>query len=103
MLASTPAVIAGGNETSQLVYNARSGQAMSETEPGYTPVYFPFGWQAHETLKKVHRGDYFGISGRVMSLLSSFALIYLSISGIVMYLELVSKRRSIGRKELFWS
>jgi len=95
-------VIAGGNETTQLVYNARSGQAMTQTEPGYPMVYFPFGWLNHETLKKFHRGDYFGLSGRVMSMLSSLALIYLSISGIVMYLELWGKRRRIGRKALFW-
>ena len=96
-------VIAGGSDTTQLVYNAHSGQTMSETEPGYAQVYYPFGWQAHETLKEIHRGDYFGLSGRAMSLLSSLALIYLSISGIVMYLELLAKRRRIGRKALFWS
>ena len=96
-------VIAGGNETSQLVYNAHSGRAMSQTEPGYPRVYFPFGWLNHEELKKFHRGDYFGLSGRAVSLLSSFALIYLSISGIVMYLELLQRRRAIGRKEFFWS
>lgn len=95
-------VIAGGSQTSQLVYNARNGQSMSETEGGYAPVYYPFGWQYHEAVKKLHRGDYFGFSGRVMGMFSGFALIYLSISAIVMYLELLRKRRRIGKNGLFW-
>ena len=95
-------IVTGGGKSQQLVYNASTGSAMSETEPNYPEVGFPFGWQAHQTAKSVHRGDYFGITGRVMDLLSGLAMIYLSVSGIVMYYTMWRKRQGAGRPSLLW-
>ncbi|HUO23994.1 MAG TPA: PepSY-associated TM helix domain-containing protein [Caulobacteraceae bacterium] len=86
----------------QLVYDASTGRRVSETEPGYPRVGFPFGWQAHQTAKSIHRGDAFGLTGRFMDLLSGLALIYLSVSGVVMYLDMWKRRRALGRKGLVW-
>jgi len=95
-------VVTGGPTSRQLVYNARTGAAMTTTEAGYPAMPLPFGWEAHQTAKRIHRGDYFGLTGRWMDLLSGFAMIYLSISGIVMYATMWRKRRETGRKALVW-
>lgn len=96
------AVISDGEEARQYVFNAVTGRRVSETELGYPRTPFPFGWQAHQIAKSIHRGDFFGLTGRWMDLLAGFAMIYLSVSGIVMYYELWKKRRKAGRKGLIW-
>jgi uncharacterized iron-regulated membrane protein len=95
-------VVTGGADSRQLVFDARSGEAMALTEPGYPPVPFPFGWQAHETAKHIHRGDIAGLTGRWLDLLAGLALVYFALSGGVMYLRLWRKRAGGGRRGLFW-
>ena len=97
-------LIAGdGNQTQQLVFNAETGKPMSLTEPEYPKTHYRFGWQEHELMKKIHRGDAFGIPGRMMDLFAGLSLIYLSISGVVMYVDLWRRRRRGGRSALFWA
>jgi hypothetical protein len=97
-------LIAGnGNDTQQLVFNADTGRRMNITEPEYPKTHYYLGWQEHETMKKIHRGDAFGVTGRVMDLFAGLSLIYLSISGGVMYLNLWWRRRRGGRTALFWT
>lgn len=93
-------VITGENEPRQLVYNATTGARASETEPGYPVTGFPFGWQAHQYAKMLHRGDMFGMTGRMMDLFSGLSMIYLSISGIVMYYQHWKVRRHRKRDAL---
>lgn len=95
-------VVTGGAQSRQLVFNAQTGATMALTEPGYPPVPFPFGWQAHETAKLIHRGDILGMTGRWLDLLAGVALVYFSISGGVMYLDLWRRRAKGGRRALFW-
>lgn len=95
-------VISGDTEARQLVYNARTGAPMRETEPGYPKTGFPFGWQVHQWAKQVHNGTIIGLTGRAISLLSGIALLYLSVSGIIMYLTLWRRRARNSRKGLFW-
>lgn len=97
-------VISGlGDDTQQLVFNAMTGQRVSETEPGYPETGFPFGWQAHQIAKQIHRGDYIGLSGRWMDLIAGISIVFLSLSGAVMYLDMWSRRRRAGRNALVWS
>ncbi len=96
-------IVSGGEEAQQLVFNAVTGKHASETEPGYPVTGFPFGWQAHQWAKMVHRGDMFGLSGRFMDLFAGLSMVYLSISGIAMYWDMWSKRRKAGRPRLFWT
>jgi hypothetical protein len=96
-------IVTGEEEARQLVFNAATGRRASETEPGYPDTGFPFGWQAHQVAKSVHRGDFFGLTGRLMDLFSGLAMIYLSISGIAMYYELWKKQRKAGRSGLVWT
>lgn len=97
-------VVAGkGDDAQQLIYNAATGARAGLSGPNYPFTGFPLGWELHEWMKKVHRGDAFGIPGRIMSLLSALSLAFLSISGMTMYFDLLRRRRAAGRKRLFWS
>lgn len=96
-------IVTGGDaESRQLLFNATTGKPMSLTEPGYAPVPFPFGWQAHETAKLIHRGDIAGMPGRWLDLLAGLGLVYFSLSGVIMYLTLWRRRAKGGRRRLFW-
>ncbi len=96
-------IVTGGETTRQLAYNTATGRMAGLSGPGYPATGMTFGWQVTQIAKKIHRGDYIGISGRWMSLLTGLSLLYLSISGAVIYFELWNKRRRQGRRELFWS
>lgn len=88
--------------TRQLVFDTDTGKQVSLTEDHYPPSGFPFGLQMHENIKHFHSGFLFGLPARMISLLAGLALIYLSISGIVMYFEMWAKRRKAGRLAFFW-
>jgi uncharacterized iron-regulated membrane protein len=96
-------IVGSGDDTQQVVFNAATGHRASLTEPGYPPTGFPFGWQAHQVAKQVHRGSYIGLSGRWMDLCGGLAMIYLSLSGVVMYVEMWNRRRRSGRRALLWT
>jgi uncharacterized iron-regulated membrane protein len=95
-------VITGGDTTDQLVFNAETGQPASLTEPAYPPVGFPFGVQVHENIKHFHSGEMFGLSGQMMNLLAGLSLLFLSVSGLVMYFDMWLKRCKGGRGSLLW-
>jgi hypothetical protein len=99
-------IVAGGNDandTRQLVFNAETGQPAGTTEPSYPYSGFPFGWEEHELMKQIHRGDAFGVPGRLMDLFAGLSLVFLSASGLVMYVDLLRRRWRSGRKQLFWT
>lgn len=96
-------VVGQGDDTQQVVFNTNTGRRASETEPGYPDTGFPFGWQAHQWAKQIHRGSIIGLSGRWMDLIGGVALIYLSMSGVVMYFDLWNRRRKSGRPSLLWT
>ena len=96
-------VITSGDDTRQLVFNAETGVRASMTEPGYPNVAFPFGWEEHELVKQIHRGDAFGVPGRLMDVFAGLSLVFLSISGLIMYLDLLRKRWRAERKQMFWA
>ena len=95
-------VIAGGDETVQRAFNAVTGRPVSETEPGYPGTDMTYGWQIDQIAKQIHRGDYIGLSGRWIDLLCGLSLLYLSISGAVIYFELWNRRRKMGRPRFLW-
>ncbi len=96
------AIITGGETTRQILFNADTGKIATLGEPGYPQSGFPFGTQVHEDIKHFHSGDMFGIPTRVMNLLAGLALIYLSVSGIVMYVQLWLRRRKNGKSAPVW-
>lgn len=98
------AVISDGEVARQLVFNAVTGERVISNRFGWTTTpTFPFGWHAHQVAKSIHRGDFIGMSGRFMDLTAGLSMIYLSVSGVVMYWEMWRKRRRTGRKGLLWT
>lgn len=95
-------LVTGGNDNKQVVFNAQTGRAVSETEPGYPPAGFPFGWQAHQIAKDVHRGGIIGLPGRFMDLFAGLSMFYLSASGIWIYIDLWKRRRRAGKPAPIW-
>ncbi|WP_250518386.1 PepSY-associated TM helix domain-containing protein [Caballeronia sp. ATUFL_M1_KS5A] len=97
-------VVAGDNaDTQQLAFNAATGDKASLSGPGYPDTNQTYGWQVAQIAKKIHRGDWMGPVGRYVDLIAGAALLYLTISGLVMYVELWSRRRKMGRNGLLWS
>jgi hypothetical protein len=96
-------VVTGETDARQLVFNAATGRPASETEPGYPDTGMPFGWRVGQIVKQLHRGDLFGFPGRVMAVLAGLSLLYLAISGTVVYVDLWRRRRKMGRNGLFWA
>ena len=88
--------------TRQLVFNTATGKEVSLTEPGYPSSGFPFGLQMHEDIKHLHSGFLFGLWARVLDLLAGLGLIFLSISGLLMYLDMWTNRRIAGRGQFLW-
>jgi len=95
-------IYGSGADTSQIVYNTSTGRRTSTTEPGYPYTGFPLGWKWHELMKQIHRGDIIGIPGRFMDLFAAFSLVFLSASGLVMYLDVWKKRRRTGKSSPVW-
>ncbi len=96
-------VVVSGADTHQYVFDATSGREAWLYETGYPRTGQTFGWQVDETFKMIHRGDYFGLPGRILSLLAGFGLLYLCVSGGMMYWEVYRARRKRGKKALFWT
>jgi hypothetical protein len=61
---------------------------------GYSPQH---GW-----LQNLHAGYFMGTFGRWLSIAMASGLLVLSVSGIVMYVQMHGARSRIGRKSLFW-
>ncbi|MBC2665361.1 PepSY domain-containing protein [Novosphingobium flavum] len=95
-------IIAADKNTSQLVYNAKTGAPMTLSEPGYPDTYYPTGWEGNQVLKRLHRGDSAGMLGRWLVTLAALSVCYLSISGVVIYLKEWRRRRKSGRGAFIW-
>jgi hypothetical protein len=95
-------IVAADSTSSQLVWNTRTGAVMKMWEPGYPDLSFPTGWELHQKLKQFHRGDLFGLTGRWLILLGGLSLVYLSVSGAFMWVQMYRRRRRNGRNELLW-
>jgi uncharacterized iron-regulated membrane protein len=98
-------VVVAGNDagTKQLAFNAVTGDKAGLSGPGYPDTNQTYGWQVAQIAKQLHRGDWMGPAGRYVDLLAGLSLLYLTISGLVMYFELWSRRRKAGRHGLLWS
>lgn len=85
-----------------ILFDTATGKLATLGEPNYPASGFPLGTQVHEDIKHLHSGMLLGIGGRMMNLLAGLSLVWLSVSGMVMYGQMVAKRRLSGRKALFW-
>ncbi len=60
------------------------------------------GRELHEFIQHLHTGEQFGPVGKWIGIVSGFALVFFSISGLVLYFEMLSRRAQQGRKAPFW-
>ena len=97
------AVVTATTPTRQRVYNAASGKEQNLSSPLYPPSMFPFGTDVHEWVKHFHSGELFGLPARMLDLLAGLSLVFLSGSGLWMYIEMWRKRARSGRRKLFWN
>jgi uncharacterized iron-regulated membrane protein len=88
-------IVYGETDTRQLAFNAVTGQKASLSGPDYPRTGQTFGWQGDQILKGFHRGDFIGLTGRWLSLITGFALLFLSTSGGVMYAELRRRQKPV--------
>jgi hypothetical protein len=95
-------IVTGDEPARQLVFDTGSGRQAGLYESGYPKTPFPFQWGTHETWKRLHRGDVFGLTGRWIDLLSGLAILFLAVSGSMMYLQVYRARKRTGRRSLFW-
>lgn len=96
-------IVTGTTPIDQVMYNLDNGRVATLNEPGYPKSQFPLGTQVHEDVKHFHSGDMFGLPTRIMNLLAGLALVYLAVSGVVMYVDMWRKRAKAGRKALLWT
>jgi uncharacterized iron-regulated membrane protein len=78
-------VVTGGSEFRQRVFNADSGLPVGLTAAGYPDSGYPLGMQMHENMRRLHSGALLGIPARLVDLLTGLALVFLSLSGVVLY------------------
>jgi uncharacterized iron-regulated membrane protein len=96
-------VTLGGTEPRILAFDTLTGKpaqdwATADMQQGNG--YFA-DW--HQVLKRMHRGDIIGyFAGRYADVGVGALLLYLVISGIVLYLQMKNRRGSAGKSGLFW-
>ncbi|MDK2770011.1 MAG: PepSY domain-containing protein [Sphingomonas sp.] len=56
----------------------------------------------HGILQDIHAGYFFGLPGRILSVLLGVGLLVLSFTGLKVYFDLYLRRRKIGKKNPFW-
>lgn len=86
-----PAVVAGAAPSASAPRPATSNKAWI---PGFE--------SQHYLLQDLHAGYFMGHFGRAFSMLMALGLLTLSITGIVMYVQLYKSRKRLNRHGLFW-
>jgi uncharacterized iron-regulated membrane protein len=62
----------------------------------------PPGQSLHGLFVTLHSGKWFGIGGLVVVLICGLALAVLSVTGLLVYIDMWRRRRGAGKHELFW-
>ena len=96
-------VVTGTSFTRQLVFDTATGKELALSDPRYPKVGFPLGMDVHEWVKHFHSGYLWGLPARALDLLAGLSLVFLTASGLVMYVQMYRKRRLAGRGALLWT
>lgn len=100
--ASHALVTFGGRTPTIRAFDTLSGRSVAD--PATIGVQVGQGYYAdwHQIVKRLHRGDIIGsFAGRYVDIAAGLALLYLTVSGIVLYLQLHGQRGP-GRRRYFW-
>ncbi len=91
----------GGAYPGRIIIRAADGKRL-QGPPG--PATAQSVVDYHQFLKRLHRGDFIGnFNGRFLSIAAGFCLLFLSVSGIVMFVEQLRLQRRRGNRRWFWS
>lgn len=95
--------LAPGRETTRFAMQPRGGPALEiDHASGTVKADMNPATPLHVTMIRLHTGSAFGAAGIIAMLVGSFILLFLSISGIVLYWQMWRNRVSRGRREMFW-
>ena len=96
-------VTLGGADPRILVFDPVTGQPAADWASSGVQVGNGYYADWHQVLKRMHRGDIIGtFYGRYIDIFFGFVLLYLVVSGCVMYLQMLAQRRAAGRTGWFW-
>jgi uncharacterized iron-regulated membrane protein len=86
----------------QYVFDTSTGALVTPDSPGQQSTGYMWPWPVHQMAKRIHRGDLLGLPGRVIDVLAGLSLLFLAISGAVMYWDMLARRHRSGRRDWFW-
>jgi uncharacterized iron-regulated membrane protein len=66
------------------------------------PSFDTHGWPSNQFLQELHSGAVFGAAGQWVDLATGVIFVVLSITGPVMYFQMLRSRRKSGRRQAFW-
>jgi uncharacterized iron-regulated membrane protein len=90
-------VTVGGEQPATLAFDATAGTAVSDWATAGHQVGSGYYADWHQFVKRLHRGDVIGnFKGRYIDLTAGLALLYLVVSGGIMYLQQRGQRTRMG-------
>lgn len=84
-----------GPKAAVVTIDAQSGEILRRGEDDH-------GAGFNGLLQQIHSGALYGKVGMVLVILTGLCMTFLSISGIVMYFDLLGRRRKLDKRQLFW-
>jgi uncharacterized iron-regulated membrane protein len=78
------------------------GAGANEGRRDPAPRFDARGWPTNEFLQDIHSGAIFGAAGQWVDLATGITFVVLSITGPVMYFQMLRTRRKSGRTRAFW-
>jgi len=78
------------------------GAGANEGRRDPAPRFDARGWPTNEFLQDIHSGAIFGAAGQWVDLATGITFVVLSITGPVMYFQMLRTRRKSGRTLAFW-
>ena len=80
-----------------------SGHAPPGSPPGSDTAPLIAGYNSlHNVLQDIHAGYFMGTTGRILSILLASGLLVLSVTGIVMYVQMFKMRKKVNRHGWIW-
>jgi uncharacterized iron-regulated membrane protein len=96
-------VTLGGAATQTLAFDMATGVPLEDWATSGMQAGNGYFTDWHQRVKRMHRGDIIGrFAGRYADIAVGAALLYLLTSGVVMYAQLLGRRRRAGQTGLFW-
>ena len=96
-------VTLGGTPARTFAFDMATGVPLDDWATRGTQAGNGYFTDWHQVVKRMHRGDIIGrFAGRYVDIVAGAALLYLLISGVVMYAQMFSRRRRAGQTSLFW-